>query len=249
MSRTCPILAVDIVKHVGDAIAFVVAETAAQARDAAEAIEVDYQVLPAAPDLRSALMPGAIAIWEKSKDNVAYDTAIGDKAAVDAAFATASRVVSLTIENNRLVTNFMETRGVVAEYDTASQSYTLTLSSQGVHGLRDNLASNILKVAAREGAGSSPATSAAASAPRPSCTGNTRSPPRQRERLRRPVKWVADRADHFTADAQGRDNISIGSVALDGEGRFLAMRFDIARQSRRVSRPSSARTSPISAPR
>ena len=222
-----PILAVDIVKHVGDAIAFVVAETAAQARDAAEAIEVDYQVLTAAPDLRSALMPGAIAIWEESKDNVAFDTEIGDKAAVDAAFATASRVVSITIENNRLVTNFMETRGVIAEYDTASQSYTLTLSSQGVHGLRDNLASNILKVPPEKvrvvtgdvGGGFGTKTFMYREYPLAA---------EAAKRLGRPVKWIADRADHFTADAHGRDNISTGSVALDGEGRFLAMRFDIA---------------------
>jgi carbon-monoxide dehydrogenase large subunit len=221
-----PVLARNVVKHVGDAVAFVVADTVAQARDAAEAIDVSYNVLPAIADLRSAVAKGAAAVWDEAPDNIAYDTEMGDRGAVDAAFAKADRVVSITIENNRLVTNFMETRGVIAEYDAGSESFTLTLSSQGVHGLRDTLSEKILKVEPEKvrvitgdvGGGFGTKTfmyreyPLAAEAAR---------------RLKRPVKWIADRGDHFTGDSQGRDNVSTGEVALDKRGRFLAMRFDI----------------------
>jgi carbon-monoxide dehydrogenase large subunit len=221
-----PVLARGVVKHVGDAVAFVVADTLEQARDAAEALEIDYEPLPAVSDSRSALEAGAPLVWSEAPGNVAFDTALGDEAAVDAAFAAADRVVSLTIENNRVVSNFMETRGVVAEYDRRNESFTLTLSSQGVHSLRDTLAKEILKIDPDKvrvltgdvGGGFGTKTfmyreyPLAAEAAR---------------RLDRPVKWVADRSDHFTGDSQGRDNVSAGSVALDATGRFLAMRFDI----------------------
>jgi carbon-monoxide dehydrogenase large subunit len=221
-----PVLARGVVRHVGDAVAFVVADTLAEARDAAEAIPVDYEVLPAAVDLREAIAPGAPLVWENAAGNLAYDTGMGDADAVAAAFASADRVVSLTVENNRLVTNFMETRGVVAEHDAGAGTYTLTLSSQGVHGLRDTLAGQILKIAPEKvrvvtgdvGGGFGTKTFM------------YREYPLAAEAARitgRPVKWVADRADHFQGDAQGRDNISVGEAALDADGRFLAMRFDI----------------------
>jgi aerobic carbon-monoxide dehydrogenase large subunit len=221
-----PVLAEGVVKHVGDAVAFVVADTVGQARDAAEALEIDYEPLPAVSDLRSALEAGASSVWSEAPGNIAFDTALGDEAAVDEAFAAADHIVSLTIENNRLVTNFMETRGVVAEYDRRDESFKLTLSSQGVHSLRDTLANEILKidpgkvrvVTGDVGGGFGTKTfmyreyPLAAEAAR---------------RLDRPVKWIADRGDHFTGDSQGRDNLSTGTVALDRDGRFLAMRFDI----------------------
>ncbi len=221
-----PVLARDTVRHVGDAIAFVVAETVAAARDALEAIEVEYEVLAAVVDARQAMLEGAAAVWSEAPLNVAFDTSLGDKAAVDEAFAKADKAVSITVENNRLITNFMETRGVVASFDEAAEIFTLTISSQGVHSLRDTLANQVLKVSPDKvrvitpdvGGGFGTKTfmyreyALAAEAAR---------------RLNRPVKWIADRMDHFTGDSQGRDNFSTGEVALAADGRFLAMRFDI----------------------
>ena len=162
----------------------------------------------------------------EAPNNVAFDASLGDKATVDEAFAKAPRRAAIAIENNRLITNFMETRGVIAAYDAAAESFTLTISSQGVHSLRDTLANQVLKVdpakvrviAPDVGGGFGTKSfmyreyALAAEAAR---------------RLGRPVKWVADRMDHFTGDSQGRDNFSTGEVALSADGRFLAMRFDI----------------------
>jgi carbon-monoxide dehydrogenase large subunit len=221
-----PVLAKGVAKHVGDAVAFIVADTLAQARDAAEAVPVDYEVLPGICDMRAAVEAGATKVWSEAKDNVAFDTSMGDKAAVDAAFAKAKRVVTLTVENNRLISNFMETRGVVAEYDAKAESFTITTSSQGVHSLRDTLSKKILKVAPEKvrvitgDVGGGFGTKSFMYREYPLAAEAAR-------RLKKPVKWVADRGDHFQGDAQGRDNVSVGEVALDGENRFLAMRFDI----------------------
>ncbi|HYY83830.1 MAG TPA: xanthine dehydrogenase family protein molybdopterin-binding subunit [Beijerinckiaceae bacterium] len=220
-----PLLAKEVAKHLGDAIAFVVADTVAQAKDAVEAIEVDYEVLPAVVGIRDALKAGAPAVWNEAKDNLAYDATMGDKAAVDAAFAAAARTVRVEVENQRVVTNYMETRSVIAEHDGGTESLTLTISSQGVHGLRDTIAGVLgvekdkLRVVTGDVGGGFGTK-----------TFTYREYPLAAEaarRLGRPVKWVSERAEHFVADAQGRDNLSVGEVALDGEGRFLAMRFDV----------------------
>jgi aerobic carbon-monoxide dehydrogenase large subunit len=221
-----PVLARDVVKHVGDAVAFVVAETTAQARDAAEAIDIDYEILPAVADLRHAMAQDAPRVWEPAAGNIAYDARMGDEDAVEDAFGKAHRIVSLTIENNRLVSNFMETRGVIAEFDKEAASFQLTISSQGVHGLRDTLADKILKVAPEKvrvltgdvGGGFGTKTFMYREYPLAAEAARV---------LGQPVKWVADRTDHFQGDAQGRDNVSVGEVAVDESGRFLAMRFDI----------------------
>jgi aerobic carbon-monoxide dehydrogenase large subunit len=221
-----PVLAKGVVKHVGDAVAFIVAETLSQARDASEAIGIEYTALPAAVDMRSAITAGAPAVWDAQKNNVAYDTSMGDGAKVAEIFAGADRVVRLEIENNRLITNYLETRGAIGEYDAKSKSYQLTVSSQGVHGLRDTLAGAILKVSPDRirvvtgdvGGGFGTKTFMYREYPLVL----------EAARLaRRPVKWVADRSDHFIGDAQGRDNFAVAEVALNKAGTFLAMRFDI----------------------
>ncbi|MBY0294805.1 MAG: xanthine dehydrogenase family protein molybdopterin-binding subunit [Methylobacterium sp.] len=220
-----PVLAKDTAKHVGDAIAFVVAETLAQARDAVEAIGIEYEVLPAVVGIRKALASGAASVWDEAADNVAFDASLGDKAATDVAFARAERVVRIEVENQRVVTNYMETRSVVAEPDGATGGLTLTIPSQGVHGLRDTLA-GVLGVAKESlrvitgdvGGGFGTKTFTYREYPLAA---------EAARRLGRPVKWVSERGEHFLADSQGRDNLSVGEVALDGEGRFLAMRFDV----------------------
>jgi carbon-monoxide dehydrogenase large subunit len=218
-----PVLADGVAKHVGDAIAFVVAESVVIARDAAEAIGVDYDVRPVVADMKAAMAAGAPAVWSQQPDNIVFDASMGDKAKVDAVFAKAHRVVSLEVHNNRLVTNFMETRGAIGEYRDGG--YTLTVSSQGVHGIRDTMA-GIMKVAPDKlrvitgdvGGGFGTKTFTYREYPLVL---------EAAKRLRRPVKWIADRNDHFMGDAQGRDNQSLGEIALDQNGHFLAMRFDI----------------------
>jgi carbon-monoxide dehydrogenase large subunit len=139
------LLARDTVRHVGDTVAFVVAETLDQARDAAEAIAIDWEALDAVVGIEAASTDGAPLIWPDRPGNLAFDAEIGSREATDAAFARADRVVSLTIANNRLVTNYLEPRGCVAEYDTAKSRWTITLGSQGSHAIREAIAP-ILKV-------------------------------------------------------------------------------------------------------
>ncbi len=219
-----PVLAAGTARHVGDALAFVVADTIDSARDALEAIAVDYDPLPAVATLAAATASGAAAVWAEQPDNVAYDVKMGDAAAVDAAFAAAAHVVTLDVENNRLITNFMEPRGALAAWD--GEDLTLHVSSQGVHGLRNTLANVVLKIdpdrvrVITPDVGGGFGTKAfmyreyALAAVAAKRTG-------------RPVRWLGDRSDHFVADAQGRDNLARAQVATDAEGRFLAMRFDI----------------------
>ena len=221
-----PILCAKTVKHVGDAVAFIVAETLDQARDAAEAIAVHYRDRPAVVDMRKALGKGAHAVWSEAPDNLALDSEMGDKAKVDAIFAKADRVIAIDIENNRLITNFMETRGAIGEYDSANKQFTLTISSQGVHGVRDTVAAKCMKIKPEQLRVITPDVGGGFGTK----TFSYREYPLVLEaakRLKRPVKWVADRSEHFIGDAQGRDNLARAEVALDKSGKFLAMKFDI----------------------
>ncbi len=139
-----PILAKDVVRHVGDAIAFVVADSLEQAKDAAEALAVDWQELPHVVGAVAALKPGAPKVWADRPNNLAFETEAGDARATKEAFAKAARIVELTIVNQRLVTNYLDTRGVVAEYD--GDRYTLTLGSQGSHIIRDIIGGAVMKL-------------------------------------------------------------------------------------------------------
>ncbi len=128
-----PVLAQGKVRYVGDQVALVIAETAHQAKDAAELIDVDYEVLPAVVNCVDALKSGAPQIHEQAPGNKCYTWALGDKAAVDAAFAKAAHVTKLDIVNNRLIPNAIETRGALASYSRADESYTLYVSNQNPH--------------------------------------------------------------------------------------------------------------------
>ncbi len=221
-----PVLAKGTAKFVGDAIAFVVAESMNAAKDAAEAIVIDYKSMPAVVDIRGAVAKGAPSVWAQQKDNLAYEQTLGDMKKVDAAFAKADQVIKLEIENNRLITNYMETRGAVGEYDSATKSFKLTVSSQGVHGLRDTLAEKIMKVKADKvhvvtgDVGGGFGTKTFMYREYPLVLEAAR-------RLKRPVKWIADRADHFLGDAHGRDNITAMELAVDKSGKFLALKADV----------------------
>jgi carbon-monoxide dehydrogenase large subunit len=221
-----PILPRGEVRHVGDAVAFVVADTIHQARDAAEAIVFDWEPLPAAIGTAAALEPGAPQVWPSHPGNVLYDTAIGDKTATDAAFARAAHIAEVKLVNQRLVTNFLETRGVVCDYDKARDHWTLTLTSQGSHRLRDILSTTVLKKSKDQFRVVTPDVGGG--------FGTKMFPYREyalaavaAQRIGRPVKWIADRSDHFLGDAQGRDNLITARMAMDEEGRFLALQADL----------------------
>ena len=219
-----PILAKDVVRHVGDSIAFIVADSLDLAKDAAEALAVDWQELPHVVGAVAALKPGAPKVWADRPDNLAFETGAGDARATKEAFAKAARIVELTIVNQRLVTNYLDTRGVVAEYD--GDRYTLTLGSQGSHVIRDIIGGAVMKLPTEKMRVITPDVGGG--------FGTKLFPYREyalaavaAERLRRPVKWICDRSEHFLGDSHGRDNISTARLAIDDKGRFLALELDI----------------------
>jgi aerobic carbon-monoxide dehydrogenase large subunit len=219
------VLARDEVRHVGDAVAFVVAATLEQAKDAAEAIIVEWAALPHVVDAVAALQQGAPAVWPDRPGNVAFAQTLGDEKATADAFASAAKTVSLKVLNQRLVTNYLDTRAVVAEYDASAERITLTLGSQGSHMLRDLLSARVLKIPAEKLRVVTPDVGGG--------FGTKLFPYREyalaavaARRLERPVKWVADRTEHFLGDAQGRDNVTTARLALDDKGKFLALAID-----------------------
>jgi carbon-monoxide dehydrogenase large subunit len=215
-------LVADRVRHVGDPVALVVAETLAQARDAAEVVAVDYDPLPAIVDTAGALAPGAPQVWPQFKNNLVLDWQMGDAAATAAEFKKAARIVTLDLVNNRVVVNAMEPRAAIGEYDARTNSYTLHTCSQGVHGIQGQMAEalgvppgNVRVVTGDVGGGFGMKIFAyvehllALWAAR---------------RVGRPVRWTADRAESFLCDTQGRDHVSHAELAVDADNRFLAIK-------------------------
>jgi carbon-monoxide dehydrogenase large subunit len=221
-----PVLARGTVRFVGEPIAFVVADSVAAARDAAELVVVDYDPLDAVTDTMGSLDPDAPRVWPDRKDNVAYELLTGDAAATDAAFARAARVVELTLVNNRLVANYMETRAAVGEYDAGTGRYTLTAGTQGGHAVRDIIAKDILKIDPKAlrvvtpDVGGGFGTKVFVYSEYPLVL-------KAAEALRRPVKWVQERSEHFQSDSHGRDNVTTAALAIDADGRFIGLRIDL----------------------
>jgi carbon-monoxide dehydrogenase large subunit len=221
-----PILAKDEVRHVGDAVAFVVAETIDQARDAIEAIEVKWSPLPAVTGVVNAIKKGAPQVWPDKPGNVLFDVSIGDKAATEAAFAKAHAVAEISIVNPRVVASFLETRAAVCEYDAKRDHLTLTIGSQGSHRLRDILCQNVLDI---------PTDKMRVICPDVGGGFGTKLFPYREyalmavaaKKLKKTVKWAADRTEHFMGDAQGRDNVTTAKMALAEDGKFLAMDCDL----------------------
>ncbi|MGZ3281420.1 MAG: xanthine dehydrogenase family protein molybdopterin-binding subunit [Xanthobacteraceae bacterium] len=220
-----PVLAEEEVRHVGDAVAFVVAASIDEARDAAEAITVEWEELPHVIGAVAALQKDAPSVWPEAiaRGNLAFETELGDADASARGFAKAPRTVSLTLVNQRLVANYLDTRGVVAEYD--GDRITLTLGSQGSHSVRD-VCADMLKIEHDRMRVITPDVGGG--------FGTKLFPYREyalaafaARQLKRPVKWVADRSEHFLADAQGRDNVTTAKLALDQHGRFLALDIDL----------------------
>ncbi len=219
-----PVLAEGKVRHVGDPIAVVIAESFAQARDAAETIEVAYEVLPAVMDMSTAHAAGA-AVHDGAQDNLCYDWQIGDDAATKAAFAKAAHITRLELINNRLVPNALEPRCYIGDFNAATGEYTLYTSSQNPHVIRLLMAAFVfqmpehkLRVIAPDVGGGfgSKIYHYAEEAIVVWAAGQ----------LGRPVRWTSDRSEAFISDAQGRDHKTVVELALDKDGRFLGLRAE-----------------------
>jgi carbon-monoxide dehydrogenase large subunit len=217
-----PIIAEHKVLHVGDQVALVVAETLAQAKAAAALIDVDYEILPAVVDTASAAK-AKVAVHEIAPDNVCYTWACGDKAATDAAFAKAAHVTRLEFVNNRLIPNAIEPRAANAAYNRADDSYTLYVANQNPHVERLLMAAFVLGIPEHKlrviapdvggGFGSKIYLYAEETALVWAA-----------KRIGRPIKWTAERSESFLADAHGRDHVTVAELALDKDGKFLALR-------------------------
>ena len=218
-----PILAQDRVRHVGDQVAIVIAETYSQAKDAAELVEVDYEVLPAAVEVRDAVKAGAPAVHAEAPDNKCYVWGHGDKAAVDKAFAGAHHVTKLEFVNNRLIPNAIEPRAANATYSRADDSYTLYVANQNPHVERLLMTAFVLglpehkvRVVAPD-VGGGFGSKIFLYAEDVVLTWASK-------QVNRPIKWTAERSESFMTDAHGRDHYTVAELAMDKDGKFLAMR-------------------------
>jgi carbon-monoxide dehydrogenase large subunit len=221
-----PVLARDEARHVGDAVAFVVADCLERAKDAAEAIVIDWEPLPHVIGAAAALAPGAPLVWPRQRGNLAFEVSLGDARSSAQAFARAARTVALDVVNQRLAANYLDTRGVIAEIDPVTDRLTLTLGSQGGHAIRDILCNDILRIAPSEMRVVTPDVGGGFGT-KAFCYREYALAALAARRLRRPVKWIADRNEHFLADAQGRDNLTTACLGLDQDGRFLALKVDL----------------------
>jgi carbon-monoxide dehydrogenase large subunit len=217
--------AVDFVRFVGEAVAVVIAESLPAARDAAEAVVVEYEALPAVTDVFEALAPGAPAIWPQAPGNLALDNAFGDRAKVDAAMAKAHLVVEETIRCQRTASGFMEPRSAIGAYDAAEKKYTLMSGCQGVHRIRHPLAvclkepqENVHVICPDVGGGFGSRTNLY---------------PEQvavvwaARRIGRPVKWTGDRTEAFLTDYNARDVVTKARLGFSKRGRILAMDLEL----------------------
>jgi carbon-monoxide dehydrogenase large subunit len=220
-----PVLAADKVRHVGDPVAVVIAETRQQAKNAAELLAIGYEDMPAVAAVRDAVAPGAPLVHDDAPGNVCFDWHIGDKAIVDAAFAQAAHVVELDLTNNRLVPNAMEPRAAIGDFDRSSGEFTLYTTSQNPHVIRLLMGAFVLHIPEHKlrvvapdvgGGFGSKIYHYAEEAIVTWAAG----------KLHRPVKWTCDRSEAFMSDAHGRDHYSKAAMAVDAQGKFLALRVN-----------------------
>jgi carbon-monoxide dehydrogenase large subunit len=214
-------LATDTVRHVGDPVAFVVAETMQAARDGAEAIGVEYDVLPAATDLATAHEPGTPQVWDGAPGNIAFDWEAGDKAKTDAAFARAAHVTRLTVVNNRVVVASMEARAAVAAWEGGK--LTLHTNTQGSWLVRNLMANIVFKMDPAMVRVVTPDVGGGFGMKLYLYAEHVMVAFAARQ-VGRPVKWASERTEAFLSDTHGRDNITLGELATDANGKFLALR-------------------------
>ena len=217
-----PAIARDRVRHVGDTVAMVVAESAAAGREAADLIAVDYEPLAAAVDTVGALDPGQPLVWDEVPGNLCFDWEVGDGSVVAQAMTGARHRIVLELVNNRVVVNSMEPRGAIGEYDPGEDAFTLWSSTQGSHFLRNLLAETVFKIPENR-----------VRVVTPDVGGGFGMKlflyPEHilvlwaAKQLGRAVKWTPERSDAFLTDTQGRDNVTRLELAIDEERRFLAL--------------------------
>lgn len=224
-TRDIPILCLDRVHYVGDAVAFVVADTRAQAQDAAELIDIQFDGEEAVARTATALDEDAPLVWPELGTNRAMTYHFGDRKKSDAAFAKAAHVTRIAFHNNRLVCNYMEARAAIGEYDRETSRFTMTTGSQGVHSMQKILAevfgigSDKLRVVTPDVGGGF--------GPKSFVYREYALVMEAARLLGQPVKWQGDRTEHFLTDAQGRDNVVTAAMAMDADGKFLALKVDL----------------------
>ncbi len=221
-----PLLCKDTVRHVGDAIAFIVADSVAQAREASELIDIDFDMLDAAIDTEGSLADDAALVFPERGTNRAFEFEMGNVDQTREIFESAARVTSLKLINNRLVCNYLEPRACVAEWSDEEDRYTLTVPSQGVHGMRNAIAKPCLNVDPEKLRVITPDVGGG--------FGTKVFPYREyplaliaAKRTGKPVRWTCERSEHFVADAHGRDNVTTMRMAMDDNGKFLALDVDL----------------------
>ncbi len=220
-----PVLARGRVRHVGDPVVAIVAESRELAEDAAELVTVDYAELDHVVDTEAAVAEDAPRIYPEAANNVALDWAIGDETATRQALDDAARVVRLKLVNNRVVVNSMEPRNALGEYDAATGTWTLTTGTQGVHGLRNQLAEHILKVDPARLHVVTPDVGGGFGM-KIFCYAEQALVLHAAKELGRPVKWNASRGESFQSDNQGRDHVTEAALALDGDNRITGLWID-----------------------
>ncbi len=221
-----PVLCGDEVRYVGDAIAFIVAESVNTAKSAAELIEIDYEPLDVVVGIEDALADGAPLVWPEFGTNKAFTLGHGDADKCAEAFKKAAHVTKIRIVNNRLVANYMEARACIGEYDAETERYTLTSGTQGGHGTRDVICSDILGIdpsrlrVVTPDVGGGFGTKIFVYREYPLCLVAA-------ERLGKPVKWTGERTEHFVTDAHGRDNVTTAELAMDENHKILGLKIDV----------------------
>ena len=219
-----PPLAKGAVHHVGDQVAVVIAETLLQAKAAAALIDVDYDVLPAVIDMEQATA-GGTAVHDEAPDNICFDWVLGDAAEIDAALAASAHRVSMRLVNNRLVPNALEPRASIGEYDAAADSYTLYTTSQNPHLTRLLLGAFVLSIPEHKlrivapDVGGGFGSKIYHYAEEAIVTWAA-------QKVRRPVKWAAERAESFVSDAHGRDHLTHVTLGIDDDGKFTALKVE-----------------------
>ena len=220
-----PILAAGKVRHVGDPVVAVIAESLNAAKNAADLVSIDYQELPAVVDMKAALKGGGTPVHDEAPDNMCFDWELGDKAATDAAFAKAAHVTKLDLINNRLVPNAMEPRAAVGIYDVGADEHTLITTSQNPHVIRLLMGAFVLGIPEHKlrvlapDVGGGFGSKIYHYAEEALVTWAAK-------KVGRPVKWTAERAESFVSDAHGRDHITHAELAFDKDGKMLALRCD-----------------------
>jgi len=220
-----PVLCSDTVRHVGDAVAFIVAESVDQAKDAADLLEIDYDMLDAVADMDGALEKSAPLVYPDSGSNIAYRNFVGDREKTDAAFQKAKHVSEIRIINNRLICNYLEPRSCLAEWDEEAGRFEVIVCSQGVFSVQSDLCTVMglekeqVHVMTRD-VGGGFGTKVFSYREYPLAM-------EAAKRLGQAVKWTGDRTEHFLADAHGRDNITTAKMAMDEDGKFLAIKVDL----------------------